>query len=157
MSAGLSKSNQSEFRKALQKDFTEGRTDTAARTLSESSTRALSRSSSRIRTLSERVSEGESLSRSIAPALSMDGITLSRTVASSDRAMRGLEEYLDSRPDLRSAAAEKESFTSSVVADDRQARALAVMEALSADTKDPESSLRAAARAAGEALGGKVR
>ena len=155
MSAGLSKSNQSEFRKVLQKDFTEGRTDTATRTLSESSTRALSRSSSRIRTLSERVSEGESLSRSIAPALSMDGITLSRTIASSDGAMRSLEGYLDTRPDLRSAAEEKEAFTSSVVADDRQARALAIMETLSADRKDPESSLRAAARAAGAALGEK--
>ncbi|MCP6082894.1 hypothetical protein NL341_28240, partial [Klebsiella pneumoniae] len=58
MSTGLSGSNQSEFRKALQKDFTEERTDTAARTLSKSATDTLSRSSSRIRTLSERVSEG---------------------------------------------------------------------------------------------------
>ena len=153
MSTGLSGSNQSEFRKALQKDFTEERTDTAARTLSKSATDTLSRSSSRIRTLSERVSEGESLSRAVAPALSMDGITLSRTIASSDQAMNELEGYLDSRPDLRSAAAEKEQFTSSLVADSRQARALAVMETLSGDTRDPESSLRAAARAAGAALG----
>lgn len=83
----------------------------------------------------------------------MDGITLSRTIASSDQAMNELEGYLDSRPDLRSAAAEKEQFTSSLVADSRQARALAVMETLSGDTRDPESSLRAAARAAGAALG----